>query len=137
MESITKGVVALLVGIAFDRGWLKNLDASIFSFLPEYGDLRTPDKNKITLHHLLSMTSGLDWPERAISANNPENIVRRGYIASDPYRFVLERSVEASPGTVWNYNWRRRLASWPHTEEGRGTAARWIRQGRPFRASRD
>jgi len=122
MESITKGVVALLVGIAFDRGWLKNLDASIFSFLPEYGDLRTPDKNKITLHHLLSMTSGLDWPERAISANNPENIVRRGYIASDPYRFVLERSVEASPGTVWNYNWRRRLASWPHTEEGRGTA---------------
>jgi CubicO group peptidase (beta-lactamase class C family) len=104
MESITKGVVALLVGIAFDRGWLKNLDASIFSFLPEYGDLRAPDNNKITLHHLLSMTSGLDWPERAISVNNPENIVRRGYIAADPYRFVLERSVEASPGAAWNYN---------------------------------
>jgi CubicO group peptidase (beta-lactamase class C family) len=26
IESITKGVVALLVGIAFDRGWLKDLD---------------------------------------------------------------------------------------------------------------
>jgi len=104
MESITKSAVALLVGTAFDRGWLTNLDASIFSFLPEYGDLRTPDNNQITLHHLLSMTSGLDWPERAISVNNPENIVRRGYIAADPYRFVLERSVEESPGTVWNYN---------------------------------
>jgi hypothetical protein len=104
MESITKGVVALLVGIAFDRGWLKSLDASVFSFVPEYADLRSPDKDKITVRHLLSMTSGLDWPERAISVNNPENIVRRGYNASDPYRFVLERSVEASPGTVWNYN---------------------------------
>jgi CubicO group peptidase (beta-lactamase class C family) len=104
MESITKGVVALLVGIAFDRGWLKSLDAPVFSFVPEYADLRSPDKDKITVRHLLSMTSGLDWPERAISVNNPENIVRRGYNASDPYRFVLERSVEASPGTVWNYN---------------------------------
>jgi CubicO group peptidase (beta-lactamase class C family) len=104
MESITKGVVALLVGIGFDRGWLKSLDTPVITFVPEYADLRSPDKDKITVRHLLSMTSGLDWPERAISGNNPENIVRRGYNASDPYRFVLERSVEASPGTAWNYN---------------------------------
>jgi CubicO group peptidase (beta-lactamase class C family) len=39
-ESITKGVVALLLGIAFDRGWLSDLDDPIFSFLPEYADLR-------------------------------------------------------------------------------------------------
>ena len=58
--SITKGVVALLVGIAFDRGWLKDLDAPIFSFFPEYADLRTPETDRITLRHLLSMTSGLD-----------------------------------------------------------------------------
>jgi CubicO group peptidase (beta-lactamase class C family) len=104
MESITKGVVALLVGIGFDRGWLKSLDTPVITFVPEYADLRSPDKDKITVRHRLSMTSGLDWPERAISGNNPENIVRRGYNASDPYRFVLERSVEASPGTAWNYN---------------------------------
>jgi len=104
MESITKSAVALLVGIAFDRGLLKNLDAPILSFLPEYDDLRTPDIERITLRHLLSMTSGLDWPERAISSFNPGNILRHGYVSPDPYRFVLERSVEASPGTAWNYN---------------------------------
>jgi CubicO group peptidase (beta-lactamase class C family) len=104
MESITKGVVALLVGIAFDRGLLHDLDAPIFSFLPEYGDLRTADNDRITVRHLLSMTSGLDWPERAVAVDNPANIVRRGRIAPDPYRFVLERSVEARPGVVWNYN---------------------------------
>jgi CubicO group peptidase (beta-lactamase class C family) len=104
MESITKSVIALLVGIAFDRGLLKNLDAPIFSFFPEYSDLRTPEKDQITLRHLLSMTSGLDWPERAISSNNPANIVRRGARDPGPYHFVLERSVEATPGTAWNYN---------------------------------
>jgi len=78
MESITKGVIALLVGIALDRGLLKNLDAPIFSVLPEYGAFRTPDEDRVILRHLLWITSGLDWPERAISVNNPGNIVRRG-----------------------------------------------------------
>jgi CubicO group peptidase (beta-lactamase class C family) len=104
MESITKSVIALLVGIAFDRALLKNLDAPIFSFFPEYGDLRTPEKDQITVGHLLSMTSGLDWPERAISSNNPANIVKQGALDPYPYHFVLERSVEATPGTAWNYN---------------------------------
>src|SRR5260221_13212782 len=51
----------------------------------------------------------LDWPERAVSVNNPANIVRQARIAPDPYRFVLERSVEATPGPVWNSNGGRRV----------------------------
>ena len=31
-------------------------------------------------------------------------IVRQTRIAPDPYRAVRERSVEAAPGTAWNYN---------------------------------
>lgn len=104
IESITKGVVALLVGVALDRGWLHDLDAPIFSFLPEYDDLRTPDKDRITLRNLLSMTSGLDWPERAVAVDNPASIIQRGRIEPDPYRFVLGRSVVAAPGLEWNYN---------------------------------
>ena len=34
IASITKGVVSLLIGIAFDRGWLSDLDAPIMSFFP-------------------------------------------------------------------------------------------------------
>jgi CubicO group peptidase (beta-lactamase class C family) len=104
IASITKGVVALLIGIAFDRGWLSDLDAPILSFFPEYADLRTPEKDRITLRHLLAMTSGLDWPERAISLDDWANILRQGRSASDPYRFVLARPVETTPGTAWNYN---------------------------------
>src|ERR1700730_12762212 len=76
IESITKGVVALLVGIAFDRGWLKDLDASIVSFFPEYADLRTPEKDRITLRHLLSMTSGLRWNEDNYDDGDKSEIIR-------------------------------------------------------------
>ncbi len=104
IRSITKSVVALLVGIAFDRGWVKSLDTPVFSFFPEDADLRTPDKDRITLRDLLTMTSGLQWPESAISYNNPLNLEHRMDLASRPYRFVLEQSLAAMPGMVWNYN---------------------------------
>lgn len=31
-------------------------------------------------------------------------MVRQARIAPDPYRAVRERSVEAAPGTAWNYD---------------------------------
>jgi CubicO group peptidase (beta-lactamase class C family) len=104
MESITKSVVALLVGIAFDRGWLTNLNAPVFSFFPEYADLRNPDNDGVTLRDLLTMTSGLAWPEHSLPYNNPANLQRQMAEAPDPYRFVLEQPVETTPGTMWNYN---------------------------------
>lgn len=104
LRSVTKSVVALLVGVALDRGLLKTVDAPVFSLLPEYQDLGAPGKNLITLRTLLSMSSGLDWPESAVSYNNPTNIERRMNFAPDPYRFVLEQPLAAEPGKVWNYN---------------------------------
>jgi CubicO group peptidase (beta-lactamase class C family) len=104
VRSITKSIVAILAGIALDRGWLKSLDTPVFSFFPNYADLRTPGKDRITLADLLSMTSGLAWPELATSYNDPSNILRQMIGAAHPYRFVLARPLVATPGTVWNYN---------------------------------
>jgi CubicO group peptidase (beta-lactamase class C family) len=104
LRSITKSVTAILTGIALDRGWLKSLNTPVFSFFPKDADLRTPGKDRITLRDLLSMTSGLDWPEHAVSYGSPANIEREDIRASDPYRFVLARPLVATPGTVWNYD---------------------------------
>jgi CubicO group peptidase (beta-lactamase class C family) len=104
LRSVTKSVVGLLVGVALDRGLLKDVNSPVFSLLPEYQDLSTPGKNLITLRTLLSMSSGLDWPELAVSYNDPTNIERRMNFTPDPYRFVLEQPLAAEPGKVWNYN---------------------------------
>jgi CubicO group peptidase (beta-lactamase class C family) len=104
LRSITKSVTAILTGIALDRGWLKSLDTPVFSFFPRHANLRTPGKDRITLRDLLTMTSGLAWPEWAVSYGSPANIVREMGRAPDPYRFVLARPLAATPGTVWNYD---------------------------------
>jgi CubicO group peptidase (beta-lactamase class C family) len=104
VHSITKSVTALLTGILVDRGTLKDLDGSIFSFLPQYADLKTAEKARITLRNLLTMSSGLSWNENGVSYSDPTNFWREYSAAPDPFRFVLEQPLAAAPGAVWNYN---------------------------------
>ncbi|MDH6263737.1 serine hydrolase [Bradyrhizobium sp. BR13661] len=66
--SMTKSVVSLLVGVAMDRGLIKDLDAPISSYLPDYAGLRAWDKDRMTLRHLLTMSAGLGT-ERALGVS--------------------------------------------------------------------
>jgi CubicO group peptidase (beta-lactamase class C family) len=99
LQSITKSVVGLLVGIARDRGMIGSLKTPALSFFPNYGDLGDPAKAQITVRALLTMTAGLRWPYRPYLS-----MARETDAASDPYRFVLEQPLLAKPGTWWHYN---------------------------------
>jgi CubicO group peptidase (beta-lactamase class C family) len=103
LRSITKSVTSLLVGIAVDRGEIRDLNASVFSFFPEHDDLRTPEKDQITLQHLLTMSAGLDWNE-AVPGSDPQNSERRMAGAADLCRYVLEQPIASPPSQVWNYS---------------------------------
>lgn len=99
LQSITKRVVALLVGIALDRGAIKSVDSPLLPFFPEHADLRTPERERITLRDLLTMRAGLDWPLKPYLS-----MARRVDAAPDPYRLVLEQPMAAKPGTRFRYN---------------------------------
>lgn len=103
-RSVTKSVTALMVGIAIEHGWIKSVDEPVLSFFPEYADLRSPEKERITLRHLLTMSSGLEWHESDIPYFDDANSENRMDDAPDPYRFALEQPVAATPGRVYNYN---------------------------------
>lgn len=92
-------VIARLVGAALDRGLLKSIDTPLLSLFPEYADLRTVDKDRIRVRDLLTMTSGLRWPQKPYLAMS-----RQMEAAADPQRFVLEQPMVAGPGLVWHYN---------------------------------
>jgi CubicO group peptidase (beta-lactamase class C family) len=103
-RSATKSIAALLLGIAIDRGIIKGVDERVLPFFPEYADLRTPEKDRITLRHLVTMSAGLEWHELDIPYTNAANSENRMDASPDPYRFVLEQPVVAPPGDVWEYN---------------------------------
>jgi CubicO group peptidase (beta-lactamase class C family) len=103
VRSITKSVVSLLVGIALDRGIITSIDDPVFGYFPGYAKLRTPEKDRIHLSHLLTMTSGLAWDEWR-SYSDPTNSEIMMVRSTEPYRFVLEQPILHEPGEEWNYS---------------------------------
>lgn len=101
--SVTKTVVALLVGIARDRGLITSLDAPAMECLPAYADLSTPELKRITLRHLLTMSSGLAWNEK-LPFSDPANTMAAALNSGDPNRYLLSRPIDAEPGRTWLYN---------------------------------
>ena len=99
VQSISKSVMALLTGAALERGLLKSVEAPVLPLFPEYADLRTAEKDRIRVRDLLTMTSGLSWPQRPYLGMS-----RKMEAAADPARFVLEQTMAAEPGLVWRYN---------------------------------
>jgi CubicO group peptidase (beta-lactamase class C family) len=66
IRSITKSVTSLLVGVAGERGCIGSLDTPVASYFPEYAALRTPEWERVTLAHLLTISIGISWQERVI-----------------------------------------------------------------------
>lgn len=56
--SVTKGVMSLLVGIAMDKGLIKDVDQPVLDFFPDY-QVKKGEKTiyDVKLHHLLTMTA--------------------------------------------------------------------------------
>jgi CubicO group peptidase (beta-lactamase class C family) len=103
LRSITKSVTALLLGIALDKGQITGVDQPVLPMFPEYAALRSPEKDKITLRHLLTMSQGLAWNED-LPYSNPANSEARMNHAADPVRYALEQPVEAQAGAIYNYS---------------------------------
>ena len=103
MRSASKSVISLLVGIAIDRKLIASADEPVVKFFPEYSALKSPGWDNITLRHLLTMSSGMQWDENR-GWNDPKNDEPHLGIEADPIRYVLSKPIAAPPDTVWTYN---------------------------------
>jgi len=102
--SSTKSVTSALFGIALHKGYISNLDQPVVDFFPEFALKDIDLKKQITLRHLLTMSSGLEWPETASSYMSLENPTRRMIASENWAKYVLEKGVKKQPGTEFNYN---------------------------------
>lgn len=95
--SMAKTIVGILTGIAVEEGKIKSLDEPVADFIPEFikGDLA-----KITVRHLLMMSSGLDWDESYTSLFSPTT---EAYYGTDLYKLVTSQKVAQAPGREFVY----------------------------------
>jgi len=104
LRSVSKSVTSALFGIALASGAIRDIDTPVLQYFPEYEDLQTPERRRIRLRDVLSMTSGLDWDEDSRPYGDPLNSETAMDAASDYYRFVLSRPVAAPPGERFRYS---------------------------------
>lgn len=104
MRSVSKGVVGLLYGIALAQGKVPPPEAPLFASFPDYADLaKAEGRDRLTIHHVLTMTMGTDWDESSLPYSDPANSEIAMDRAPDRFRYILERPVIMEPGKRWNY----------------------------------
>jgi CubicO group peptidase (beta-lactamase class C family) len=95
--SMSKTLVAILVGIAIEEGKIESLDVSASKYIPEF---KKDNRKKITVRHLLTMSSGLDWTE---SGKDPLSNNAESYYGWDLYELVTSQKLINQPGKKFNY----------------------------------
>ncbi|MEJ2304703.1 MAG: serine hydrolase [Anaerolineales bacterium] len=105
IHSAGKSITSACIGIAIDQGFIESVDQSIFDYLPEHQHLNTAGKDQITIEHLLTMTSGLEWDEWGTSYSDENNDVIALWVdCQDPIACILERPLVSEPGTKFTYS---------------------------------
>jgi len=102
--SATKSVTSALLGIAIDQGLVKDVNQPIFSFFPEQSRYSDATKERILIAHCLAMCSGFPWDESSYPYDDSRNNVNAFLMSSDPFGYLLSRSLYTSPGTQFLYN---------------------------------
>jgi CubicO group peptidase (beta-lactamase class C family) len=103
LRSITKSITATLLAIALADCGIPSIDTPLVEILPDRAHTLAGPKSSITLHHLLTMSSGLEWDE-SLPYSDARNDERRMTGSQDPVGFVLSRALIAEPGSTWNYS---------------------------------
>jgi CubicO group peptidase (beta-lactamase class C family) len=97
--SVTKSITATLIGIALDRGYIKNVDQPVLGFFPGKMVANLDAKKQaMTLEDLLTMQTGFDI------ISKPEDTLREMMLTADDWvQFTLDLPMREEPGTFFAY----------------------------------
>ena len=94
--SVTKSVLAVLIGIAIADGLIADVDQPLSELLPKHRKAMSDDTAKITLRHLMTMSAGFqDQPQYAWARSEEPGV---SFVD-----VLLERRQEIAPGRTFSY----------------------------------
>jgi CubicO group peptidase (beta-lactamase class C family) len=100
--SVAKSVLSTLVGIAIDEGLIGGVDDAVTEYLPELAR-RDPRFDRITLRHLLTMSSGMRYWETDLPWPFADDTYT--YYGANLREIALNNSrIEGSPAEEFRYN---------------------------------
>ena len=104
LQSVTKTVTSVIIGVATARGEFPDLATPILKFFDESKVANVDErKRRVTIRHLLTMTGGFDWNEE-LPYNDSNNSASLMEASFDWVQFAVDRKMAREPGTVFNYN---------------------------------
>ena len=99
IHSGSKSFTSALIGIAIEQGYIGGADDLLSDYLPQVAELRDGKQN-LTLRHLLTHTSGLEWYEWGGGYSNWVEFRS----AENWVDYILGQRQVAQPGAVFNYS---------------------------------
>jgi CubicO group peptidase (beta-lactamase class C family) len=102
-QSVAKSVTSTLVGVAIKDGYINSVDDYLSEYIP---DLIGSAYDNVTIHHLLTMTTGIRWIENYTDPNS--DLVRFFTVPVEPgldqtISYMRRLPAEAEPGKKWVY----------------------------------
>lgn len=95
--SMAKTFVSVLTGIAIGEGKIKSVEQPVGDFLPEF---KVGNNAKLTVQHLLTMSSGIDFDEDYV---NPFAYPAKAYYGDDIRKLTMQYQMTEEPGKVFKY----------------------------------
>lgn len=101
--SVAKSMVSIMVGKALEEGKFKSLNDPLIKYIPELKS--NPVLNKLTLRHLFTMTSGLEFKDTSSGSLIDAFLSDEAkyYYTTDIKKELLTVKAENPPGKVWKY----------------------------------
>jgi CubicO group peptidase (beta-lactamase class C family) len=102
-QSVAKSVTSTLVGVAIKDGYIKSIDDIITNYIP---DLKGSAYEKVTIRHLLTMTTGVRWNE---NYSDPNSDIVKFYThpvepgIDETVSYMRRLTSEDEPGKKWIY----------------------------------
>ncbi len=100
LASAAKSITSSIIGAAINRGNISGTDADVLDFFSDR-TIENIDSNKeaITIEHLLTMTSGLDWDDDSVGGD-----LWKLFDPIDFLQYILDKPMLYVPGTHFYYS---------------------------------
>jgi CubicO group peptidase (beta-lactamase class C family) len=96
--SMHKSVLAILIGIAIEQGYIESIDQPASDFLSEWS---ADKRNQITIRQMLQQSSGIDFPEFSF---HPLGEWNEMVVGDDVMKITINQLYEKDPDTEFAYN---------------------------------